>query len=435
MKRALFWLLVAWCSSACVLGFCLPAPRAHAEAIVSNAGRLLANRPPGAFADDQGPSYAIFPPQKISLRFSHKKHVKGLKVSCTTCHAALSSQSSADSLIPKGGACDGCHGSNHSHPNRVQSDASRPISRCEFCHAGYQPEHGNRVERTLVPKPNLRFNHRLHAQRNIGCAMCHGAVENLELATRDQLPRMRGCFTCHQMPGPARGRASGECVTCHLTERGMLKTQFASGSLEPPRWLHNAEHGPDWIERHKAVAGNDSRFCANCHKPEYCVGCHDGRVRPRTVHPNDWLNLHAVAARQNSPNCTSCHRQQSFCIGCHQRAGVALTGPYANSRTRGRFHPPASVWTDAPRSSRHHAWEAQRNLNACVSCHVERDCTICHATARMGGRGAGSGAGFGQGVNPHPLDFRSRCGGAMRRNARPCLVCHDPSDPKLLDCR
>ncbi|HEY6556292.1 MAG TPA: cytochrome c3 family protein [Polyangiaceae bacterium] len=439
MKQPFLLLLVACCTLAALFAGTGQMPRARADVVPQAARReaaLAASRPPGAFRDDGGPSEAIFPPQHIPLIFSHRKHVKDLKLTCTTCHdQAKLSRKSNDSLLPKATRCDACHASDHRDLANVGRDASEPMSRCEACHVGHRPEHGNRVERVLMPAPNLHFNHRAHAERNIGCAQCHGAVENVELATRDHMPRMRGCFRCHQMPDSTRGAAKGACATCHIHRAGIMKTEFASGRLEPPRWLHNAEHGPDWIERHKLVAGADSRFCANCHREEYCTDCHDGRVRPRRVHPNDWLNLHPIAARQNGPTCSSCHHQQSFCVSCHQRAGVAMTGPYGNFAKRGRFHPPRTVWTDSPRSAGHHGWEAQRNLNACVSCHVERDCAMCHASARVGGRGAGSGVGFGQGVNPHPPGFRSRCGTALRKNARPCLVCHEQSDPILLECR
>lgn len=393
-------------------------------------------RPPGSRPDDGGPSPVVFPAQELGVRFNHKKHVKELKLSCTTCHElAKTSKNSADSLIPKGTRCDGCHGSDHRNPSAVSSEPNELIGQCGFCHLGYRPEHGNRVARISIPAPNLRFDHARHAQRNIGCAQCHGAVEELELATRDQLPRMKGCFKCHQMPEPARGDAPGACPTCHLTEPGgALKTTFSSGKLLPPPWLHDSGHTPDWIERHKKIAGDESRFCSNCHSPNYCTDCHDGRVRPRRVHPNDWLAMHPTAARQNNPTCTSCHQQQAFCLGCHQRAGVTLSGPYANFNGRTRFHPPKSIWTDGARSPAHHAWEAQRNINACVSCHQERDCTVCHATAAVGGRGAGMPLG-GQGVSPHPRGFRARCGLALRQNARSCLVCHDPSDSKLEQCR
>jgi hypothetical protein len=395
------------------------------------------DRPPGALPNDNGPSPAIFPPQELTIRFNHQRHVKDLKLTCTTCHEkARTSHDAAESMLPKGTRCDGCHGSDHRDLLKVRPDPQDKIGQCAFCHLGYSASAGNRVAPLSLPKPNLRFDHALHVTRNIGCAQCHGAIENVELATRDSLPRMRGCFNCHQAPQSASGRARSECRTCHLTDpSGLIQVGFSSGPLLPPTWLHDAGHGPDWIERHKLVAGNDSRFCANCHSEKSCADCHDGRVRPRRVHPNDWLSSHPVASRENQQKCTSCHREQSFCLTCHQRAGVSLSGPFANALERGRFHPPKVEWTDGPRTPRHHAWEAERNISACVSCHVERDCAICHATAARGGRGSGYPAGPGQGTDPHPVGFRSRCASALRQNARPCLVCHTPDDPNLLDCR
>lgn len=410
-------------------------------------------RPPGASSDEAGPSPVVFPEQVLPLRFNHQKHVKQLGMGCPACHgAARTSQNSADSLLPPATRCDGCHGTNHRNPLGVSSDEPRPLGQCAFCHVGYDPARPQLVQRVRLPKPNLRFNHRKHVtDARMPCARCHGAVEELGLATRDQLPRMKGCVTCHVLGSsdagsvpraalvktdPARRRApSGACPTCHLSNAsGLLTTAFPSGKLLPPPWLHDAGHGADFLQRHKIIAGDDSRFCANCHQERFCVGCHDGSVRPRAIHPNDFLSQHAVAARQDNPRCTSCHQQQSFCLTCHQRTGVTMSGPLGNLGSRGRFHPPPSLWTDSPRSAQHHAWEAQRNLNACVSCHQERDCAMCHATRRVGGPGPGLG-GAGQGVNPHPVGFVSRCEQALRQNARPCLTCHSPNDPELLRCR
>ena len=407
-------------------------------------------RPPGAFHDDGGPSPVIFPEQDLPLRFNHKKHVKELGVACTTCHdAAKTSRHSADSLMPSATRCDACHGTNHRNLSAVTTVETRPLGQCGFCHRGYDSSKPNLVARLVLPKPNLRFDHQKHVvQEKMACVHCHGKVEELELATRDQLPRMKQCITCHTLGesdagspkasvnATAKRKPSGACRTCHLAEpSGLLKTTFASGKLSPPPWLHDAGHGPDFIERHKRIAGDDSQFCANCHQERFCVGCHDGNVRPRQVHPNDFISQHPIAARQNSPRCTSCHQQQSFCLSCHQRAGVSLSGPVANFANRGRFHPPKSLWTDGPRSGSHHAWEAQRNLNACVSCHQERDCALCHATRSVGGRGSMVPASPGQGVNPHPTGFLQRCRQALRQNARPCLTCHDSNDSDLSKCR
>lgn len=397
----------------------------------------LALRPPGATAAEDGPSKAIFPPQTITLRFNHEKHVKRLGMTCTSCHdQARTSKRSADSLLPPGTRCDACHLTDHRDLSAVTGEPGELIAQCAYCHRGYEESDGNRVARMIIPKPNLKFDHAVHVSRNIGCQQCHGAVQDLELATRDQLPRMKRCFGCHQMPEPARGEAKGACETCHLQDPdGVLKTQFASGQMMPPQWLQGAAHDADWLERHKAAAGNDSQLCANCHREDECVDCHDGRVRPRDVHPNDFISMHPIAAKQAGATCTSCHQTQSFCVSCHQRSGVTMSGPIGNAQERGRFHPPADEFLGENRGPRHHAWEAQRNMNACVSCHLERDCASCHSTAEVGGRGPSPTTGIGRGTNPHPPGFRSRCRTALRKNARPCLVCHVPEDPKLSECR
>lgn len=387
-----------------------------------------APRPPPGSDLVPSPSEEIFPPQSIPLRFSHRRHVRDLKLTCKVCHlAAWTSDAASDRLLPRPAeTCDACHDADHADLSDVRAGKD-PNGRCDLCHQGASAGAGGRVARVLLPAPNLRFPHGKHVARNIGCAQCHGAVADVDLATRDQLPRMPGCLTCHGLDGPARGDAKGGCPTCHLTQAdGRLQTSFSTGPLLPPVWLRGAAHDADWTERHKIVAGEDSALCASCHAAKECADCHDGRVRPRRVHPNDWLSMHPQAARQDNPRCASCHNEQTFCADCHRRTGVARDAPSGNRLAGRRFHPPAESWTNAPRGPQHHAWEAMRNLSACVSCHSERDCASCHATRGLSG---------GQGVNPHPVGFRDRCGLALRRNPRPCLVCHPSGDRFLGMCR
>ena len=384
--------------------------------------------PPGSSDPDPGPSDVIYPIQRIPMRFNHAKHVgKDVGATCKTCHAAAYRSASAkDTLTPPGETCDACHSTDHSDKASVKA-GDEPIGQCAFCHIGYKAGDGNRVAAVEIPRANLLFDHKVHVGRNIGCPKCHGAIDQLELATRDQLPRMVGCFDCHQMPDAAsRGEAKSACETCHVTggSRGTrIETMFASGTLLPPRWLHNAEHTPDFIERHKSVAADDSQFCSNCHKEDFCTDCHDGRVRPRSIHPSDYLNMHAIEARMDTQKCTSCHREQSFCLDCHMRVGVAESSP-PNAKDTGRFHPPKSIWSDPPRKPGHHSFEAERNLNACVSCHTERDCVACHGALGVGG-----------GFDPHQNGFVGGCATQFRRNPRPCFVCHEPTDGVLNRCR
>ncbi|MFO0548171.1 MAG: cytochrome c3 family protein [Polyangiaceae bacterium] len=402
-------------------------PRGGLAPMPGDAEVPLEWMPPGS-QESPVPSDEIFPPQSITIRFNHKKHVGELALSCKSCHtAAYSSLASSDSLLPAPTeTCDACHDVDHSDKTKVVAGTAAN-GQCSFCHLGEHAGEGGRVARTLIPAPNLRFPHKKHLDRNINCVQCHGRIDQLELATRDQLPRMAGCFNCHAMPAPSDGDAKGACTTCHLTQpNGKLQLEFATGSLVPPTWLHLAGHTPDWIDRHKTVAANDTSFCASCHREEDCGECHDGRVRNRTVHPNDWITMHATAAELDNPRCVSCHQLSTFCGDCHRRTGVARDAPIANRPAGAQFHPPRAVWVEAPRSAGHHSWEAQRNLNACVACHAERDCATCHAASRVPG---------GANINPHPTGFVNKCSVALSRNPRPCLVCHDASSSTLDQCR
>lgn len=387
--------------------------------------------PPGADFPDPGPSRAVYPVQKLPLRFFHDKHVEKEKLACKTCHPlADKSTSAGDDLLPKKhDLCIDCHSIDEKNPQKADS----PPARCDACHLGVTITGGvASVPKVVLPKPNLKMNHQAHAKKGIACAECHGEVGKLELATRDQLPRMKGCFGCHQSSdagGPKANKSAGAksaCSTCHLTRKdGVLETLFVSGVLLPPKWLKNAQHGSDWLVRHKKVAGADSGFCGSCHREQECVDCHDGKTKPKLVHPNDWLSTHAIAARFDDPKCSSCHSQTNFCLPCHTRVGVAPSSPSGIASSI-RFHPPAVTWQGPKKGPGHHALEAQKNIMACVSCHVERDCVVCHGTTGVGGKGAG---------NPHGSSFTSGCAVQFGKNPRPCFVCHLPSDKNLTQCK
>ena len=415
------WLLALACMLG-VLAALVPGARADSALrpirgpIAGGSATPAAILPPGAPSPDtEGPGRTIYPPQKLTIRFNHRLHMKDQGMKCVDCHeGAQTSVKAADRMMPAPKVCDGCHASDHGNLAKVAGGEG--MAACAMCHQSYTPSAGNDVLRMELPTAHLKSNHKIHADRNINCEQCHGAVQDVELATREQLPRMKGCFGCHAMSGPGRGQAKNDCETCHETRPdGLMKVSFASGTLMPPRWMGNMEHTADFIERHKRVAGDNAQACASCHSENFCTDCHDGKVRPRSVHANDYLSIHPVEARLDNPRCASCHQEQQFCLPCHMRAGVSQSGSPGSVAKQGRFHPPPSVWSEPPRTRQHHAWEAQRNLNACVSCHTERDCASCHASQAMGGRG----------FDPHPAGFQNKCAAALRKNPRPCLVCHE----------
>ena len=106
-----------------------PAPTSSRDhgihALYGNAMVPLEWMPPGTAASPV-PSEEIFPPQTITIRFNHKKHIKEFKQTCKVCHAAaFSSQQANDRLMPDPTqTCDNCHDVDHSDLSRVETAGS-----------------------------------------------------------------------------------------------------------------------------------------------------------------------------------------------------------------------------------------------------------------------------------------------------------------------
>jgi hypothetical protein len=363
----------------------------------------------GVRSDWRAPvSPVIFPPQEIPLRFSHVQHLTEVGMTCEQCHQdATTSRSSLDNLIPPEAVCAGCHAIDRAQPNKEVA-AGEPPARCDACHVGYDPASGA-VPRVRIPPPNLKFSHAVHADQQIACSTCHGdfVADQVGLATRAQLPKMSLCLTCHDGT-----QAPAECITCHLAgPGGIVRTDFEQGRLIPSGVLRGDAHDMTFRTSHARVAQSDEKYCGNCHRPAFCVECHDGAIKPMDFHGNDYVSIHAIEARRNSPDCSACHRQQTFCVACHARSGVGAdqrASDFVPGDPQRAYHPPG--WTMAG-----HGMEARRNIRQCASCHREQFCVDCHSS-QMGTVG----------VNPHPPGwaFSNRCESLRRKAARTCLRCH-----------
>jgi hypothetical protein len=389
-------------------------------------------------------SRVVYPVQSLPLSFSHAQHLPpagagagggvGGDATCVPCHAtALSSTSSADVLLPGEAECATCHVIDRARPD-VPAVVGKPDGRCESCHPGWvRPTAEAPLPPAVrIPPPNLRFNHRLHAAQRIPCARCHGdlAAEGVGLATRAQLPRMATCLECHD------GRkVSARCTSCHpSTADGRVRTSFPEGQLVPSGTLGADAHDLTFVTGHARVATLNPRSCDSCHRKDFCLDCHDGVVKPLSIHGNDYLTLHTVDARRNQPDCQSCHRLQTFCVGCHARSGV-IDDPRTSAFPRASSLPGAAQGAEPRRGAFHpagfagsgHAVAAERNVRTCVGCHREEFCNDCHGPRAPQILGPGMPA-----VSPHPVGWATsaRCAALQARAKRMCLRCHaqDPYD-------
>ena len=119
--------------------------------------------------------------------FSHEHHVAGLGIDCRYCHTAV--EKSASAGVPPTATCYNCH-------KLVWNEAPmlEPV-RSSF-RTG-QPLEWNKVH----DLPDFTyFNHSIHVAKGIGCATCHGPVQEMRLMRSAQPIQMRWCLDCHRNP-------------------------------------------------------------------------------------------------------------------------------------------------------------------------------------------------------------------------------------------
>lgn len=383
-----------------------------------------ATEPPATVGRSEGPARPggpVYPAQDIRVRMDHGKHLaQGMR--CEQCHTRIAtSKLSSQNDLPTGDVCDSCHGDQH--PRMAEGETAH----CADCHTRVD---GQRVTATtMFPKPNLIFSHASHAKRGTDCDACHGDFQAVGLATRAHLPSEADCLACHDGK-----QASDRCSTCHPSGRdGRLLTAIGDDATAPkllPKGssARGAEHDLAFVEDHSGVAKSNPQLCGSCHDDTFCTDCHAGPIRPMRLHAADYTISHAIDAKSKANDCSSCHREQTECRGCHLRAGVGSPTEGGDESAFGvgsalRFHPPD--WAGAPGALQGHARSAQRNIDACVSCHGEDTCLACHATT--------SAATPGLDVSPHGAGFANsaRCTALEARNRRACLKCHAPGDIAL----
>ncbi|MGH9899106.1 MAG: cytochrome c3 family protein [Pyrinomonadaceae bacterium] len=128
---------------------------------------------------------ALAPPQPVP--FSHQHHVAGLGLQCLYCHTSVEKSSFAG--IPPTSTCVNCHSQIWSETQMLA-----PVR------ASY--ETGKPIEWSRVHKlaQYVYFYHNIHVNKGIGCATCHGRVDQMQLTRKDQPMNMQWCINCHMNP-------------------------------------------------------------------------------------------------------------------------------------------------------------------------------------------------------------------------------------------
>lgn len=261
----------------------------------------------------------------------------------------------------------------------------------------------------------LRFSHAAHAARGVARDFCHGRAATSRKATDDLLPSEEVCATCHRIDRKGAAGDGQPCATCHAGAPGPRL-----GETPPQLRFDHRAHA----DRRIPLRALPPRRRARRRAPRRGAAV-DGHLPPvprRAARP-----LVCERALRDLP--PHAPRRYARDLAADARSGVAPAFPPLGTR---RFHPDG--WSDARAAANpaHHAWQAQRALRTCASCHREESCMECHAAPSSTGGAAGK-----MQVSPHPPDWAEsgRCRALASRNPRVCLRCHGADDPLVDRCR
>jgi Cytochrome c7 and related cytochrome c len=134
-----------------------------------------------------GPPVAVGAPVEQPIPFSHRHHVGDDGIDCRYCHTSVEKSSFAG--LPQTEICMTCH-------SQLFKDAPVLAPLFQSFETG-KPLHWNRVH----DLPDfVYFNHSIHVNKGIGCASCHGEVDQMPLTWRTQSLEMQWCLSCHREP-------------------------------------------------------------------------------------------------------------------------------------------------------------------------------------------------------------------------------------------
>jgi hypothetical protein len=126
-------------------------------------------------------------PREQPVPFSHKHHVAGIGIDCRYCHATVEIAASAG--MPATDTCMGCHSQIWAdapmlEPVRASLRENRPLAWIR-----------------VHDLPDFTFfNHAIHVSKGIGCATCHGRVDQMPLLWQVNSLQMEWCLDCHRQP-------------------------------------------------------------------------------------------------------------------------------------------------------------------------------------------------------------------------------------------
>ncbi|HEB53423.1 MAG TPA: cytochrome C [bacterium] len=175
------------------------------------------------------------------IPYSHKLHAGTLGMDCRYCHRNV--EHGATASVPDLDTCFGCH-----------KEVKKESVKLELLRTAVADEQQNTpvewVKVHLLPE-FAYFNHSIHIAANIGCASCHGRVDQMEVVRQVEPLSMAWCLECHRDP------------TEHIRPLDVSVTQMDWQAT--PESVAAAKKLLDW-NGDEAPHLNPPTHCSACHR-------------------------------------------------------------------------------------------------------------------------------------------------------------------------
>src|SRR5580698_1017797 len=153
------------------------------------------------------------------IPFSHKHHVEGLGLQCQYCHTQV--EKAAYAGIPPTKTCINCHAQIWTNAELLEPvrNSWATGESIQWIRVHDLPDY-------------VYFNHEIHVNKGIGCASCHGRVDEMPLMYQQNTLQMEWCLNCHRNPA----------VNLRPTSE-IYNMAWAGPSSEKPVWCTSTVKG------------------------------------------------------------------------------------------------------------------------------------------------------------------------------------------------
>lgn len=121
--------------------------------------------------------------------FSHKLHAGDMGMDCRYCHNTV--EQAAHAAVPPTATCMNCH-----------TNVGGEVNALETVRAAYETGEPLEWVRVHMLPDYAYFDHSVHVAAGVGCASCHGRIDQMPVVRQQEPLSMGWCLDCHRNPEP-----------------------------------------------------------------------------------------------------------------------------------------------------------------------------------------------------------------------------------------